>query len=145
MMIARWQIDARFGHKQTVIDIEDGPQVLDPTRKPARVRLLPGLNVFRFQDRDQSRGETSYTYKAAFSPEVKIDGDRVANNRADAAVVARGQRRVLFLDQADREAASSHQFLLQRLRQARIQMVGPQQAVGDAVEGADPHAALRAA
>ncbi len=30
---------------------------------------------------------------------------------------------------------------LEILRQARIQMVGPQQAVGDAVEGADPHAA----
>ena len=30
---------------------------------------------------------------------------------------------------------------LEILRQPRIQMVGPQQAVGDAVEGADPHAA----
>ena len=30
---------------------------------------------------------------------------------------------------------------LEILRQAGIQMVGPQQAVGDAVEGADPHAA----
>ncbi len=30
---------------------------------------------------------------------------------------------------------------LEILRQARIQMVGPQQSVGDAVEGADPHAA----
>jgi uncharacterized membrane protein len=115
--------DDRPLDKQTVIDIEDGPQVLDAKRKPARVRLLPGLNVFRFLDRDQSRGETSYTYKAAFSPEVKIEGDRVANNRADAAVVARGQRRVLFLDQADREAASGHQYLLQQLKKARIQYV----------------------
>jgi uncharacterized membrane protein/Mg-chelatase subunit ChlD len=109
--------------KQTMIDIEDGPQVLDPTRKPAKVRLLPGLNVFRFRDRDQGRGEASYTYRASFSPDVRIDGDRTANNRADAAVVARGQRRVLFLDQAAREETSAHQFLLQQLRRARIQYV----------------------
>jgi secreted protein with Ig-like and vWFA domain/uncharacterized membrane protein len=109
--------------KRTLIDIEDGPGVEDTTRRPPKVRLLPGLNVFRFRDRDQARGESSYTYKASFAPDVRIEGDRVANNRADAAVVARGQRRVLFLDQAGGEDRSAHKHLLEQLRKARIQYI----------------------
>jgi uncharacterized membrane protein len=113
--------DDRPADRQVFIEIEDGPQVLNLNRKPPQVKLVPGLNVFRFRDRDQARGETSYTYKASFSPDVRIEGDRVANNRADAAVVARGQRRVLFVDQAFAEDKSSHRFLLSQLRRARIQ------------------------
>jgi hypothetical protein len=105
------------------IAIEDSPQVLDTTKKPARVVLKPGLNVFKFRDDEQTRKDTSYTYKAKFDPDVAIAGDRVANNRADAAVVARGQRKILFLDSKIREEDSEHQRLLNLMRASKMQYV----------------------
>jgi len=116
---------------EVAIKIEDGPQVLD-TRNPPRVRLVPGLNVFRFRDlhREQSQTETSYTYKANFKPLQSVlkpgdpatpglPGDRPNNNRATAAVVARGQRRILFVDTAPTPEQSPHRYLIAKLREAR--------------------------
>ena len=116
---------------EVAIKIEDGPQVLDP-RNPPRVRLVPGLNVFRFRDlfREQAGAETSYTYKANFkplqsvlkpgdAPTLGLPGDRPNNNRATAAVVARGQRRILFVDTAPTPEKSPHRYLIGKLREAR--------------------------
>ena len=105
------------------IPVEDGPLVLDITKKPARVLLKPGLNVFKFRDDEQTKKDTSFTYKAKFDPDEPIPGDRVANNRADAAVVARGTRKILFLDTKTSEADSQHQALLRLLRNAKMQYV----------------------
>ena len=113
------------------IQIEDGPQVLD-AKHPPRVRLVPGLNVFRFRDlvREQAGTESSYTYKANFKPLQSVlkpgdpatpglPGDRPNNNRATAAVVARGQRRILFVDTAPTPEQSPHRYLIGKLREAR--------------------------
>lgn len=108
--------------KQTDIDIDDGPEVENAKVKPAVVRLKPGLNVFKFRDREQARADASYTYRAKFVPETgQAIGDRIANNTADAAVVARGSRRVLFLTQGKEDEVQKHTFLLDQLRKAKIQ------------------------
>jgi uncharacterized membrane protein len=115
------------------IEIEDSPQVLEVrSGEPPKVRLLPGLNVFRFRDRVDPQGDSAFAYRATFTPTESrplgggslvggLPGDRAANNRAATAVVSRGQRRVLLLDEdapgADR---SQHEHLLATLRRARI-------------------------
>ena len=123
-------LEVQQPNKESSVEIEPTEQVLDTKKNPPRVRLVPGLNVFRFHDRDQSKAETSYTYKAAFLPISSVErpgaetvaglpGDRSANNRASAAVVARGQKRILFVDPGSVEATSPHLHLIQRLRDAK--------------------------
>jgi uncharacterized membrane protein len=108
--------------KPVDIDIDDSPDVLDAATKPARVRLKPGLNVFKFRDREQARADSSYTYRAKFIPEPgQAIGDRIANNSADAAVVARGTRRVLFLTQNRDDEVAKQKFLLDQFAKAKIQ------------------------
>lgn len=108
--------------KPVDIDIDDGPDVLDASQRPAKVRLKPGLNVFKFRDREQARADSSYTYRAKFIPETgQAPGDRIANNTADAAVVARGTRRVLFLTQNKEDEVAKQKFLLDQLTKAKIQ------------------------
>jgi uncharacterized membrane protein len=111
----------------------DNPQVLDaPPEKPARVRLLPGLNSFRFRDKPVAAGESSYSYRATFTPVRTTDengrfvvqglpGDRVANNRATTAVVSRGQQRVLFIDDG-KPGESPHQHLINTLTRRKIRV-----------------------
>ncbi len=113
--------------KPVDIEIDDGPDVVQKFVEqgrlliPARVRLKPGLNVFKFRDREQARADSSYTYRAKFIPEPgQAIGDRIANNTADAAVVARGSRRVLFLSQNNADEKSKHKFLLDQLAKAKI-------------------------
>ena len=123
-------LEVQQPNKESTVEIEATEQVLDAKKYPPRVRLVPGLNVFRFHDRDQSKAETSYTYKASFIPISSVErpgeaavaglpGDRAANNRASAAVVARGQKRILFVDPGQVEAKSPHQHLIQSLRDAK--------------------------
>lgn len=120
------------GGEDTAVEIEDGPQVLDKAKPPPLVRLPPGLNVFRFRDRADPKADQSFSYRATFTPtrSANVDGsnvvaglpgDRSANNRATAAVVSRGQRRVLFLDDS-LAGRSPHQFLIDALRRAKIRV-----------------------
>lgn len=84
------------------------------TREPARlvvdipVTLTKGLNKFTFT-RPLTDEQRSYTYEAEVLPLRvqdkderilfdRLPGDRVQNNRASAHVLARGQRRVLVLE-----------------------------------------------
>ncbi|MGL4424245.1 MAG: VWA domain-containing protein, partial [Gemmataceae bacterium] len=125
--------------EQVAID-SDSPQVLLPLDpgKPARVRLNPGLNMFRFRDKPSIGGESSFSYRATFSPirsgiVVKSDdpalsnesrglpGDRIANNRATTAIVSRGQQRVLFIDDS-RGATNGHQHLINTLVRRKIRV-----------------------
>ncbi|OWK34537.1 VWA domain-containing protein [Fimbriiglobus ruber] len=115
------------------IEIESGPQVLDEGNPP-KVRLFPGLNVFRFRDRVDPQGDSAFAYRATFAPTESrpvaggaavagLPGDRAANNRAAAAVVSRGQRRVLFLDESlANQGGSQHEHLLDTLRRAKIRV-----------------------
>jgi hypothetical protein len=119
------------------IDIEiDGDtrdRVIDKSKLPARVRLYPGGNVFRFRDRAETRGESSYSYRATFIPLRSADetglnvaeglpGDRPTNNRAATTVVARGQRRVLFLEDVPNLERSAHAHLYAALRRANFRI-----------------------
>ncbi len=88
--------------------------VLTLTREPVRlvvdtrVPLRKGLNKFSFT-RPLTDEQRSYTYEAEIQP-IRVEnaegrrlvdglpGDRVQNNRASAHVLARGQRRVLILE-----------------------------------------------
>ncbi|MGL4422830.1 MAG: VWA domain-containing protein, partial [Gemmataceae bacterium] len=125
--------------EQVAID-SDSPQVLLPLDpgKPARVRLNPGLNMFRFRDKPSIGGESSFSYRATFSPirsgiVVKSDdpalsnesrglpGDRIANNRATTAIVSRGQQRVLFIDDS-RGVTNGHQHLINTLVRRKIRV-----------------------
>ena len=113
--------------ESAAIEIEDNPQLLE-AGKPPKVRLLPGLNVFRFRDRVDPQGDSSFTFRATFTPtesrplaggvaSTGLPGDRVENNRVETAVVSRGQRRVLLLDEPlPGTNSSSHDYLLQTLR-----------------------------
>ncbi len=125
---------ARSGGGPTgAVEIEDGPQVLDP-RSPPKVRLLPGLNVFRFRDRAAGAKDEAVVFKASFTPTgsrsldggnavAGAPGDRPANNQATAVTITRGQRRVLFLDDSrPGTAASSHEFLLDALRREKVRV-----------------------
>lgn len=113
--------------KPVDIEIDDGPDVLqkyDDNKRllqPAIVKLKPGLNVFKFRDREQARADASYTYRAKFEPlPGQATSDRIANNTADAAVVARGSRRVLVLTQSKDDEKTKQQFLLDQLTKAKI-------------------------
>ncbi len=116
------------------VPAENGPQVLKLPAGPGpvRVRLRPGLNIFPFRDRAED-ATTSSTYRATFTPiqsadpdgrnvVVGLPGDRVANNRATAAVVARGQRQVLLLDDPATAATNPHRLLLDTLRLAKFRV-----------------------
>jgi uncharacterized membrane protein/secreted protein with Ig-like and vWFA domain len=113
--------------KPVDIEIDDGPDVLEKyddnkrLLQPAIVKLKPGLNVFKFRDREQARADASYTYRAKFEPlPGQATSDRIANNTADAAVVARGSRRVLVLTQSKDDEKTKQQFLLDQLTKAKI-------------------------
>jgi Mg-chelatase subunit ChlD len=91
-------------------------------RDPARLR--PGLNPFSF-DRPLTDEQRSYTYEAEFQPlrvedekgqliQKGLPGDRVQNNRASTHVVARGQGRILLLE----NEAGQHKELVERLVEA---------------------------
>jgi uncharacterized membrane protein len=105
---------------------------------PREVALQFGLNAFTFQqllegDDGQAQrldNQSSYTFEAEFQPRhvqdekgevlyTGLPGDRVENNRARTHVVARGQRRVLLIEQKPREGQPrQHEFLAQRLAEA---------------------------
>jgi uncharacterized membrane protein len=103
---------------------------------PYTVRLVPGLNTFTFRDKAEggkaSDEELSYTYRAVFTPlesrnaddtdrQIGLPGDRIQNNRAMAHVIARGARRVLFVEpDLDDDNAYPHQHLIDQLRAARF-------------------------
>lgn len=106
-------------------------------QSPYPVRLSPGLNRFVFRDKAEGNGEEelSYTYRAVFVPEgsanpdntdrvAGLEGDRIQNNRALAHVIARGSRRVLFLE-PDVKADNTfpHQYLINQLRSAKFQVL----------------------
>jgi uncharacterized membrane protein len=109
------------------VEIEDNPQLLEPGRPP-KVRLMPGLNVFRFRDRVDPAGDSSFSFRATFAPtesrplaggiaSTGLPGDRIENNRVETAVVSRGQRRVLLLDESlPGTNNTSHEYLLTTLR-----------------------------
>jgi uncharacterized membrane protein len=120
------------------VAILDGPQVIAKPEQPgpARVQLRPGLNVFKFRDRADDPSvdsEVSFTYRATFTPTRSFDadganvvqglpGDRSANNRATASVVARGHRRVLLLEDPPEMAKNPHRLLLDTLRAAKFRV-----------------------
>ena len=109
------------------IEIEPSDQLLE-AGKPPKVRLMPGLNVFRFRDRVDPQGDKSFTFRATFAPTESrpavggtsvtgLPGDRIENNRVETAVVTRGQRRVLLLDESDPTTGdTTHRHLLNTLR-----------------------------
>ena len=78
------------------------------------------------------QGDSAFAYRATFTPTESrplsggtlvggLPGDRRPNNRAAAAVVSRGQRRVLFLDENDPDTGQSqHEHLLATLRRSHI-------------------------
>ncbi len=115
----------------------DQPQVLDaPRGKPATIILQPGLNSLRFRDVPPKPGETSFSYRATFTPVLSglptkdgqldnivlgMPNDRVANNRATAAVVMRGQRRVLFIEEPV-GGRSPHAHLVRTLFRAEVKV-----------------------
>ena len=126
------------GEKTEVVPIDaESVQVIDaPAGKAAKVELKPGLNAFRFRDKPAGKDESSFSYRATFSPiqsgipsdggrltdvVVGVPGDRVANNRAVAAVVSRGQRRVLFIDEP-LDGVSPHSHLIRTLKSADIRV-----------------------
>ena len=104
---------------------------------PFAVRLVPGLNRFVFRDKAEARGEDelSYSYRAVFIPEgsansdntervAGLGGDRIENNKALAHVIARGSRRVLFLEpDVDAKGVFPHQHLINQLRGAKFQVL----------------------
>ncbi len=116
---------------------QDQPQVLEAERgKPARILLQPGLNSLRYRDIPPKPGETSFSYRATFTPissglpsedgrltDVKmgLPNDRIANNRATSAVVLRGQRRVLFIEESV-GGRSPHAHLIRTLLRAEIKV-----------------------
>ncbi|MCE9562650.1 MAG: VWA domain-containing protein [Planctomycetes bacterium] len=88
---------------------------------PVKVTVRPGLNGFEFLDlpTDNAIDRDSFVYRARFTPDNLL-GDRVSNNSATAAVLARGQRRVLLLE--DPSAIGSHSLLLDTLRAAKFRV-----------------------
>jgi hypothetical protein len=114
---------ARKKAGQTVVlNLRRNPVKIVAIRDPVRLRL--GLNPFSF-DRPLTDEQRSYTYEAEFEPVLVQDdkgkviqrglpGDRVQNNRASAHVVARGQGRILLLE----NEAGAHKELVDRLVEA---------------------------
>lgn len=103
-------------------------------KSPYEVRLAPGLNSFVFRDKAEIKGdqdEASYSYRAVFTPTRSVDrdgrlvsvglpGDRIQNNKGLAHVIAKGSRKVLFIDAVQNENRKSpHQYLIDRLRLAK--------------------------
>src|SRR5262249_47049364 len=88
---------------------------------PVGVTLKPGLNGFEFLDlpTDNAIDADSFVYRASFKPD-NLPGDGAANNPATAAVIARGQRRVLFLE--DPAAFGSHKLLIETLRGSKFRV-----------------------
>jgi uncharacterized membrane protein len=127
-------LQSRDGRERPV-PIQEALDVLDARQSPALVRLKPGLNSFSFRDKGEGGGkedEFSFTYRAVFQPIESRDpdgknrveglpGDRIQNNRAAAHVIARGQRRVLFVEQEG--DGSPHQHLIDQLRSAKFTVV----------------------
>jgi len=120
--------------KRDPVRIVDSEQVLDSTKRPPIVRLMPSKvrqNVFEFVD-TPGKGRSSYTYRATFTPirskepeaadwTPGLAGDRPANNAASTVVVAKGKQKMLFLDPKDAaEATSPHRFLIRTLRKANF-------------------------
>ncbi len=104
------------------LNLRRNPVKIIAVLDPARLRL--GLNPFTF-DRPLTDEQRSYTYEAEFEPRLVEDekgkviqrglpGDRVQNNRASAHVVARGQGRILLLE----NEAGAHKELIDRLVEA---------------------------
>ena len=106
-------------------------------QSPYTVRLQPGLTTFTFRDKAEGGKpgdvELSYTYRSVFVPlesrnadlgDVKtgLAGDRIQNNRGMAHVIARGARRVLFVEPEKDEVNDvfPHQHLINQLRAARF-------------------------
>src|SRR5262249_30718346 len=99
----------------------------DVPDSPRKVALEPGLNSFTFRQ-PVKKQEGSYTYQAEFQPEgvrmpdgafVKgLAGDRAQNNRARTHVVARGERKILFVESLKDNVKDEHQFLIEQIRQA---------------------------
>jgi len=125
---------AQFG--QALAGVKPGEQlVLTIRRDPVRVvgdvivRLTRGLNPPFTFTRPLTDEQRSYTYEAEIMPLRIVDaegnvlhegrprGDRVQNNRASAHVVARGQRRILLLENrpAGAERQLVHTFLIDKL------------------------------
>ena len=117
-----------------VIDARSTNVLENPTAPgPVKVRLRPGLNEFRFRDRaEDTDTEVSLTYRATFVPLTPLPGDRTTNNRATASVVARGQRKVLFVE--DPAAGGSHRYLTDTLRRAKFKVDA---ITGDKLPAAD--------
>jgi uncharacterized membrane protein len=88
---------------------------------PVVVTAQPGLNGFEFLDlpTDNAVDADSFVYRAAFTPR-DLPGDRASNNLAATTVLARGQRRLLLLE--DPNTAGSHSLLLDTLRAARFRI-----------------------
>jgi uncharacterized membrane protein len=103
---------------------------------PYTVRLQPGLNRFTFRDKAEGgkkgEEELSYSYRAQFTPletqeadgtgrRPGLPGDRIQNNKGMAHVIARGARRVLFIEpDVGDDGTYPHQHLLDQLRFARF-------------------------
>jgi uncharacterized membrane protein len=103
---------------------------------PYTVRVPPGLTPFTFRDKAEGgkkgEDELSYTYRATFVPletrkaddtdrQPGLPGDRIQNNRGMAHVIARGARRVLFIEpDQDADNLYPHQHLIDQLRAARF-------------------------
>jgi uncharacterized membrane protein len=117
-----------------VIDARSTNVLEKPTAAgPVKVRLRPGLNEFRFRDRaEDTDTEVSLTYRATFVPLTPMPGDRTTNNRATASVVARGRRKVLFVE--DPAAPESHRYLTDTLRRAKFKVDA---LTGDKLPAAD--------
>ncbi len=112
------------------VEMEDGPQVLDA--RDAKVRLLPGLNVFKFRNKvepgQQPDEDQQSLLRATFTPFASrpvtggaqvagLPGDRTANNRAEAVVIGRGRRQVLLIDEdGSLGQGSPHAYFLDTLR-----------------------------
>jgi Mg-chelatase subunit ChlD len=96
-----------------------------------KVKLAPGLTTVTIKQALRGGKDESYTYEAEFVPEgvvVGTDkgqhleplvGDRVQNNKATTHVVARGRRRVLFLEGHKGE----HAYLVDELRSRKFDIV----------------------
>jgi uncharacterized membrane protein/secreted protein with Ig-like and vWFA domain len=88
---------------------------------PVSVTVKPGLNGFEFLDlpADNAIDGESFVYRATFLPK-NLPGDRTSNNRATAAVIARGQRRVLVVEEPT--AIGAHAHLIDTLRAAKLRV-----------------------
>jgi Mg-chelatase subunit ChlD len=110
------------------LSIRRNPIKVVAVRQGAQLRL--GLNPFSF-DRPLTDEQRSYTYEAEFEPKGLLDAkgkpildekgkprlltrDRVQNNKASTHVVARGQGRVLLLE----DKSGEHKELVDRLVEA---------------------------